>query len=154
MIRALPRLDGSVRLRVVGDGPAREELERLAGGLGLESRVEFTGAVSDDEVARALAEAGVLASMSTEEAFGLAPLDALACGLRVVASDIPAHRELAERWGAGRMELVGSGDYEALARALDEALADRVRKVPAGLPDWSDVAGLTLALYRRVVAAR
>ncbi len=66
-------------LRVVGDGPERARLESLAG-----PRTVFTGAVSDDEVAREYAEARAMIFPADED-FGLTPLEAMASGTPVLA---------------------------------------------------------------------
>jgi glycosyltransferase involved in cell wall biosynthesis len=68
-----------VRLVVVGDGPERSRLQRLAG-----ARVEFRGRVSDDEAARLLASCAAFV-FCAEEDFGIAPVEANAHGAPVVA---------------------------------------------------------------------
>jgi alpha-1,6-mannosyltransferase len=71
------------RLIMAGDGPLRPRLERMAAGL----PVTFTGWIHDrQEVARLLASADVVVAPGPIETFGLAALEALACGTPVVAS--------------------------------------------------------------------
>lgn len=87
LIEAVAALRG-VRLLLVGSGPERGGLERLARDLGATGRVIFTGGTSD--VAGALAAMDVLAAPSTQETFGLAVLEALAAGLPVLYTTCPA----------------------------------------------------------------
>ena len=89
--------------------------------------------------------------MSSREAFGLAPLEALGSGLPVVASDIPAHRELRDVYGNGRMTLVPlDAGPDALAEALERAVSMGRGAAPPNLPTWDRVADLTLDVYREV----
>jgi 1,2-diacylglycerol 3-alpha-glucosyltransferase len=154
IIGAIGHLPPEITLEVIGDGPARASLAELAASEGVTARVTFLGAVDESRVDSALDEGRVLVTMSSHEAFGLAPLDALARGLPVVASDIPAHRELSEQYGNGRMTLVPIGvSPEALAEAIERAAASGVRNPPPDLPTWESVAMATLDLYRRLVSA-
>jgi glycosyltransferase involved in cell wall biosynthesis len=79
----------NLRLLVIGDGPQRGELERMARPLA--DRVRFTGHV--DDVPRHLAAADVYASASLREGFPLAAGEALATGLPMVTTDVPVNRE-------------------------------------------------------------
>jgi 1,2-diacylglycerol 3-alpha-glucosyltransferase len=152
VIAALPHLPDDVTLQVVGDGPARPSLEDRAEREGLTQRVRFLGHVDDDRVDRALSESRVLVTMSGLEAFGLAPLDAVAAGLPVVASDIPAHREMLQHFGAERMTLVPLGASPAeLATAIERAAATGPHEPPADLPTWDRVADLVLGVYGGVL---
>jgi len=154
VIAAIAHLPAELSLDVIGDGGARAHLAALAASEGVAGRVRFLGSVSDAVLGRALDESRVLVTMSSHEAFGLAPLDALARGLPVVASDIPAHRELHDRYGDGRMSLVPIGaPPEALARAIARAASSGVSDPSPNLPTWDSVASITLELYRRLVAA-
>lgn len=78
-----------VKLLIVGDGPERERLERLASYLGLRERVIFHGFVSHEELPAyySVADIGVYPSIG-DEAFGISIAEAMACGKPVVASYI------------------------------------------------------------------
>ncbi|GAA4864436.1 glycosyltransferase [Actinomycetospora straminea] len=106
---------------LIGSGPAEGELRRAAGELGIADRVHFTGEVSD--VPGLLSAADVLASPSAEETYGLAIIEALACGLPVVYAACPALEERADALGpwARRTEPTA----ERFAEAIDDVLAVR-----------------------------
>ena len=102
---------GEGSLAFVGDGPLRAALAGRPG-------VTTVGAVAHDEVVRWLNAADVACQPSLVEPFGLATLEAMACGRSVVATRVGGPPEFV-RPGAG--VLVAPGDEEALASALDEA---------------------------------
>ena len=104
ILRALPPVDA--QLVVIGDGPHRVALERLAADLGLQDRVQFLGSVPREALVRWMITADVVVTCSRREAYGLVVAEALSAGSRVVASAIPAHRELADRVGGDSLLLV------------------------------------------------
>ncbi len=109
------------RLLLVGLGPEHEEARHLASRLGLEDDVVFRGEVPDIE--RVLSASDLLLSTSEFEGFGLAPLEAMSCGLPVVATLAGGISEVVVDGTTGR--LVPVGDVDALAAAMDEVLGDR-----------------------------
>lgn len=97
VLRAWPLVVRSVpeaRLVVLGEGPARRRLTELAGELGVGAHVELRGTAEQPEVISTLQRARVLAHPSWTEGQPRAVLEAMACGLPVLCSDIPAHREI------------------------------------------------------------
>lgn len=126
VLRALWLLRDShpeARYVVVGDGPERLRLERLAEQLGLSARVTFTGALPHRE-AVAAAQSGVLFVLpSVDEAYGVAYVEALAGGVPVIGSRRePGPQDLHELTQA--MCLVTPGDPEGLARTIGWLLDD------------------------------
>lgn len=79
-------------LRLIGDGPLREELVTLSGRLGISSDVEFAG--NRDDVARLLPEADVFVLPSRAEGLSNALLEAMSAGLPVVVSKIPGNTDV------------------------------------------------------------
>ncbi len=84
--------DAALRLSFAGEGSLREPLARLARELGVADKVELLGQVSD--IAALLARADALVSSSRFEGMPYAVLEAMCAGVAVLASDLPAHREL------------------------------------------------------------
>jgi teichuronic acid biosynthesis glycosyltransferase TuaC len=121
----------SLRWSVVGDGPEREPLERLALELGLAGRVDFRGALSHEAAVAAAHSADVFVLPSVDEAFGVAYIEAMAGGVPAIGCrGEPGPEELAGR-GAG-MTLVPPADPQALADALSALLLDRTRRERLG----------------------
>ena len=117
-----------------------------------EGAVVTTGYLDGAALMRVVAGATLFAFPSLYEGFGLPPLEALACGVPVVASDVPALREVL----ADQAELVPPGDAEALAAAIAKELdqpADperaAARRARAARFTWAACAAATLEAYRR-----
>lgn len=83
----------TVRLRLIGDGPMRSELQRLCAAQGVAGQVEFAGVLASEQVRDELAAANAFVLASDVETFGVAVIEALACGcpVLVTASGGPEH---------------------------------------------------------------
>lgn len=116
-IEALAQGPEALHLLVAGDGPLRAEYEQLAGSLGVAERVHFAGAV-DHEGLPALLRASDLLVLASQppESFGMVLIEAMACGLPVVASRYPGAGAVVDDGVTGL--LVPVGDVPALAQAL------------------------------------
>ncbi len=159
LVRAFaePALAG-VRLRISGSATDAERavLAALAGDLGVE--LDHLGFVDDAALARLYAGARVVALPSLHEGFGLPLLEALAAGVPVVASPIPAHREV----GAAAARYVADPrDPAAWARELAAAIGagDGGERSAAGLLrarhyTWEAAADDLLAVLEEAVAAK
>jgi glycosyltransferase involved in cell wall biosynthesis len=107
------------QLQLVGEGPVRPRLEGLARELGLDPTAVFLGRRSD--IPELLGQADLFAfSTTAAEGFGIVMIEALAAGLPVIASDVPACREVLMNGAAG--ELLPAGDVAAWARRLEELM--------------------------------
>jgi teichuronic acid biosynthesis glycosyltransferase TuaC len=148
VLRALARLDAPPRYVIVGDGPERAALERLADGLD----VEFRGRLAPAEAVRVAQSAAAFVLPSVEEAFGVAYIEAMAAGVPAIGTrGEPGPEEIAA--SGGGMTLVPPGDVEALAEALRTVLADRRAlgaaaraNVEAGFT-WARCGAATVAAY-------
>ena len=115
LLQALARRPERPRLAIVGDGPLREELEAMAGSLGVADRVHFLGVRHD--VPALMAASDVFVLSSAWEGFGLVVAEAMACGRVVVATDCGGVREVVGDAGF----LVPPRNAEALAEAMGRA---------------------------------
>jgi rhamnosyl/mannosyltransferase len=123
LLRAMARV--KAKLVVVGRGPNRLELSGLAARLGISNRVSFLGEVSESERRILLhsCDVFVLPSIDNREAFGIAQLEAMACGRPVIASDLPTGVRFVNKNQMTGL-LVPPGDSDALAAALQRLLGD------------------------------
>lgn len=130
LLRAMARL--KARLVVVGRGPNRLELSSQAARLGLSNRVTFLGEVSDSErrILLHACDVFVLPSIDRREAFGLAQLEAMACGRPVIATDLPGVRSVNRNQVTGL--IVPPNDSDALAAALQRLLGDERLRATLG----------------------
>jgi glycosyltransferase involved in cell wall biosynthesis len=110
-----------VQLRIVGDGPIRSDLQRYVQERGLGGNVVFTGRVTEEEKIQLLHSSSVFVSSSLLEGFGLVLLEAMACGLPVVAFDLPTYREFMDSRSGF---LVPERDAQALAEHIIHLLED------------------------------
>lgn len=121
-LRAAARLGRDVQVRLIGRGPECGGLERLATSLSVRCRIDQQA--TDADVVEAYHRARVAVCPSRFEGFGLTPIEAMASGTPVVASDIPPHRE----FSGDAVTYFPLDDDDALvtgvATALDSAAPD------------------------------
>lgn len=159
-VRALAQLSGSdSRLLVVGgpsgsDGPA--EMRRvlaLVDELDLGDRVRFVEPQEHHRLSTYYRAADVVVVPSRSESFGLVALEAAACGVPVVASDVGGLRSLVQDGVTGR--LVANREPSSFAAAVESVLADPVAATAMGAAgaelsrrySWSSTAGRLRRLY-------
>jgi len=109
-------------LTIVGDGDARPELENLAQQLGIHQQTVFTGFVSESRKVELLNLMDVAANPSSKEGWGLTVIEANACQVPVVASDVPGLRDSVQDGKTGF--LYEYGNIEQLAEKLLLVLRD------------------------------
>ncbi|MDN8549387.1 glycosyltransferase [Microbacterium sp. NM3R9] len=155
LVRAMQWLPGRTLHLLSRISPARRaELESLAPD---DAHIVFHGGVTDAEYAALLADAGVLATLSLDEGYGLPIAEALALGVPAVVSDMEIFHEV----GGGGARYVPARDARAFAAAV-EALDDdetRARTVAAGRAHisrftWEESAARLLAASRRAIELR
>jgi glycosyltransferase involved in cell wall biosynthesis len=140
--------DPRKRVAALARAPRRMPLV-LVGATGSWARelpdVTLTGALSDDDLAAIYSGAHALVFPSDDEGFGLPPVEALACGTPVAASDVPALREVLD----GRAILRSVDDLDGLVAAAEAACR------PAPPPPawtWEDAAAATWEVYSQAAA--
>jgi glycosyltransferase involved in cell wall biosynthesis len=119
ILRAAARLADRPQVRIIGEGPEAPSLAALAERLGVALDLR-TGWATDQEIVDAYRRADVVVSASRFEGFGLTPMEGIAMGVPVVASDIPPHREFV----SGAARFFAPDDEMALAEAIAAALGD------------------------------
>jgi glycosyltransferase involved in cell wall biosynthesis len=163
IIWALPEVPGA-ELVIAGGGDAVGDAElarltRIAARCGVRDRVRFVGQIPRSGVPALLRSADVVVSVPWYEPFGMVPLEAMACGVPVVASAVGGHLDTVLDGRTGT--LVAPRNPAALAQRLRELLADPGRLAAIGSAaalrararyGWPRIAGDTELLYRRVLA--
>lgn len=148
-----------VRLLVAGRGDHRESLEREARRLGLaRGGVEFLGFVSEERKLELLRRAWVHLLTSPNEGWGIANLEAAACGTPTVASDSPGLRDSVRHGETGF--LAPHGNVDELARLTGELLTDHelrrtqghaARRFAEGFSWQGSASAMDQALRKRLV---
>jgi glycosyltransferase involved in cell wall biosynthesis len=149
----------TLRYVIVGDGPERVALEGLAARLGIRERVHFCGQLPPAEAIERARRCTLFVMPSTEEAFGVAYIEAMAGGLPAIGCrGEPGPEEIAAA-GDGFM-LVPPGDIERLTQRIDELLSDpqrlreagrRARATVAAHFTWERCGEQTVAAYEHVL---
>ncbi|MEV0621523.1 glycosyltransferase [Nonomuraea sp. NPDC050404] len=158
VLRALRQLPGA-NLVIAGgshDDGETFRLRELADGYGLGDRVHVIGSVPRRHVPALMRSADVVVSVPWYEPFGLVPVEAMACGVPVIASAVGGHLDTV----AGCGMLVPPRRPRALARALKEVLGNPALRVALGAAGarrarerygWPSVAESTEAVYTQVI---
>ncbi|KZS62816.1 glycosyltransferase [Mycobacterium ostraviense] len=168
LIRALARIRdaelvivGGPDRSAVADDPEARRLRQLAAWLGVSERVHLVGAITRDEMPAMLRSADVVACTPWYEPFGIVPLEAMACGVPVVATAVGGIRDTVVDGVTGR--LVPPRDPAALAQALWSLLRDGGRRAALGTSgrerartrySWDRIAADTERVYDKLVPAR
>jgi len=149
----------SLRYTIVGDGPERVALEGLAARLGVSERVEFHGQLDHAKAIELARSCTLFAMPSTEEAFGVAYVEAMAGGVPAIGCrGEPGPEEIAAA-GDGFV-LVPPGDIERLTQRIDELLCDphrlreasmRARETVAANFTWRRCGEQTLEAYEHAL---
>lgn len=155
------RPERELRLLVVGKGPQRPELDALVSELGLDQLVTITDAVPHDQVPSLLHQMDIYAALSRldSESFGVAIVEASACGLPVVVSDAqgPAEVTLDGITGLIVPKLDVAAATAALATLVDDAeLRQRMgtagRSHAVAQYEWNHCVAHMIEVYRWLVA--
>ena len=132
LLRALVMVP-EARLLLVGDGPLRRSLVRLAGELGVSKRVIFTGEVADEELPSCYRAGDLFALASTlrAEAFGTSLVEAMASGLPVISTEVASGTSWVNQAGTTGL-VVPPADAPRLADAIRVLLDDRELRARMG----------------------
>jgi PEP-CTERM/exosortase A-associated glycosyltransferase len=169
LVEALPALRAKrprLRVLLVGEGPREEALRRRVRDLGLEPVVAFAGRVPHSEVQRYYDLVDVLVyprfpMRLTETVTPLKPLEAMAMGKLLVASDVGGHRELIEDGETGLLFEAGSAEdlSRSVHRAFDDAelrrrVPERAREFVERERTWANGVARYAPVYERVIRER
>ena len=159
LVKAMRHAPEHYRLDVIGDGPQKDEIQSTIEKYGLEQRVRLLGAYPNEKVQQVLPYYKALVLPSHYETQGIVLLEALACAVPVIASDIPAIRETIEH---GQQGLLCPPDQPAsFIKAMQQMteqdletqlMGIRGRKAMQHTADWDAVAERTIEVYQRLAS--
>ena len=163
LLKTIPLLKNHNGLRLIiigGDENSREEvgkLQKLSAGLDISDRVTFQGLIKQDQLSDYYSAADVCVVPSYYESFGLVPLESLACGTPVVATDVGDLKNIIRQGETGY--IVPDNSPEKLAASISLVLAKPRRDMEASLAirasvrawDWANVAEQIAGEMRMVV---
>jgi glycosyltransferase involved in cell wall biosynthesis len=138
-----------VRPLVIGEGPARREMENTLGD------AVFTGHLEGAELGRAVASADILLNPSTTEAFGNVNLEAMASGLAVISANVESAHEIIQDERDGLLSRPEPGDFANRLEMLLEQPWTRIGLAKAAIRSarerrWPEILGLVVHAYREV----
>jgi glycosyltransferase involved in cell wall biosynthesis len=151
---------GGPDVSALDSDPEAVRLSTLAAGLGVADRVRLTGSVSRGAMPALLRSADVVACTPWYEPFGIVPVEAMACGVPVLAAAVGGMLDTVVDGGTG--VLVPPRDPQACAEALNAMLADPARLAEWGAAgraraesrySWDRIAADTLKVYQRTMPA-
>lgn len=149
-----------MHVRFVGgevDADYAAGLRALAAEMGIAEKISWAGVVANDELPWYYAAADLVIVPSYSESFSIAAAEAMACGIPVVASDVPGPASFIEDGVSGR--LVPAGDAPGLAGVICELLDDEELRQRLGLGalaaarrmTWEASADAALGMYERAM---
>jgi D-inositol-3-phosphate glycosyltransferase len=163
LLKSIPLLDNRDRTRLIiigGDGNSREEVARLkalSDSLNINGQVTFQGLIKQEKLPDYYSAADVCVTPSYYESFGLVPLESLACGTPVVATDVGDLKNIIRQGDTGYIvpdnspQMLAAGISQALSRpALDSVPRLAIRESISAW-DWSNIAGQIAGEMREVV---
>ena len=146
-IDAFAAVESDAQLIICGTGPAQASLQAQISARGLTDRVSLTGYVSDEDLRRWQRTADVILSLSSRETFGLVIAEGATFGARIVASDIPAHREVVSFLASEAVWVPLETTANELARLITSALQQGRQSPPQRQHTWDHVAADIEELY-------
>ncbi len=138
---------------IVGEGPEREELLRLAIKLKVRDRVQFVGGVTQDKLPLYYSAAEALVLASSREGWANVLLEAMACGTPVVASPIPGNSEVVRTEEAGILmpENSPQGIVASVQRLLVSPPSRAATRNYAGMHGWRDISAGQQKVFAQVL---
>lgn len=148
LVKALPQLGDDKILEIVGKGPYKENLIKIARSLGVSSRVRFFQDLSQKELLRKYAEADIFALLSKHEAYGITVAQALASGVPCIVARTSALQEWIDNENCYGIDY--EIDVRELAHLIGDVMGKRVADVK--LPTWDEVTEKLVSVYYKVMS--
>lgn len=153
-----PEFAQNIILRIVGDGPNRDNLQCKADVLGIANKTEFVKAVPHNLVPDELHKLDIYVALSRQESFGVAVVEASACGIPVVVSDVGGLPEVVVNGETGYV--VPCENPEVAAEMLEKLVLNKNDREMMGLAgrtyvqehyDWNKNVEQMIAVYEQTI---
>ncbi|MEC3435041.1 glycosyltransferase [Bacillus cereus] len=156
-IQGYNNIDDNLKLIIICEGSKREELNSLVKELELENHVEFIGNIPNVEIPNYLNEIDIFCIPSLSESFGVAALEASACAVPVVASNVGGlpevvlHGETGYLVDAGNSKELSERLYElALNPELRKEFGENGRELVSSKYSWKESVRIMLEVYNNI----
>jgi len=143
VLRVLPLLDSNTRLEIVGQGPYKKKLIKLATELGVGNRIEFSQDLPWEELLHRYANADLFIMLSSHEAFGIAVAEALAAKTPCIVANTSALKEWVDNENCFGIDY--PIDIEEVAELINKVMGKKVGDVR--LWDWEEVVAGLVKIY-------
>lgn len=154
-LKAIKCLPKEYHLTVIGDGPYKQTLIRLAEELNITERVSFLNFIPLQELYRRLKASRLVLNLSNLESFGLTVIEGLAAGRPVLVNNRTALAELAERFeGVAAVDAVRLSPLELAAAIREKAEKPLQTKPDLEAYKWGAIADRLLAYYEAALGSK
>jgi glycosyltransferase involved in cell wall biosynthesis len=143
LIRVLPKLGSNVVLDIIGKGPHKDNLVKLAAKQGVKDRIEFFEDLPRSELLQKYCDADLFVSLSKHEAYGICVAEALACGVPCIVTDTSALREWIDNESC--FGISSPIDLQMLAGLIGSVIGRNIKA--ERLPDWDEISDSVAELY-------
>ena len=118
----LAKQHSDVSLRLIGDGPLRDDIESLVQDRQIEDKVQFEGYIKQEDLPKYYRGARALILTSNHESFGMTPIEAMSCGTPVISTRVGHMPNLINQGENGF--LVDIGDQKGLVDVMNRIISD------------------------------
>jgi glycosyltransferase involved in cell wall biosynthesis len=150
VIKALPRLSENIHLEIVGDGPHKNVLRKLADKVRVTSRVTFNPSLPRPELIQKYAAASLFVLLSRYEAYGISVAEALAAGTPCIVADAAGLADWIDNENCYGVEY--PVDMEKLVSMINIAINREI--TPLSLPTWDTAVDKLIKLYEDALTTK
>ena len=146
----------NIRVLMVGSGPLKKQIEKMTNDLGLTNHITFIEKISNNDLPFYYNKSKVFVLTSLEEGVPRTILEAMACGIPVVCSDLPQLKKIVDGCGI----LVQKKDISNFSKAIAKILYDKQLSEKLGINahskvkenySWADTVRKTIRLYEELI---
>lgn len=120
--RGYDQIAESIKYNIYGRGPLKDKLQELINDLQLEDKIKLCGYIQNNDVPNVINSFDIFLLASNEESFGVAAVEAMACGIPIVATKVPGFSEVIDNGNTGL--LVDIDDVENMSESLYRLIID------------------------------